>query len=153
MMSTSQQARKSIKGQLSHSTMEVQIMAKFKKECSLLEIGRYERVYLTAWDAVSDSIIDAEIRLTDQQLVDAPQRLAIVREITRLKAVRNLLEAKRQGFRANQKAIKPPKKAKVKEAQGLAEKMDLMIKNSESAVQVIAVADQAVTLFNAVQAA
>lgn len=80
------------------------------------------------------------------------KRLVLVREVTRIKAQRSLLEAKRQSFRANQAAIKLPKKPTLEKAQGFATKIDVMIKRGDAAVQVILVANQALTLSNSVQA-
>lgn len=127
-------------------------MAKFMEDCSTLQIARYEQVYLMAWDALSDSILYAELSLLDQQLIKFPKRLALVKGVIRIKAQRSLLEAKRQSFRANLAAIKPPKKAALEKAQAFAAQIDVMIKNGDAAVQVIVVADQALTLFNSVQA-
>ena len=128
-------------------------MTKLKNECTPIEIARYERAYLITWDSINDTALYIQLRLNDQNLVDFAKRLELERELTRLKAELTLLEAKRQGFRAGRKAIKPPKKGKVEKAQSLADDVDELIKNSRAADQIIELSVKAIKLFNSIQAA
>jgi hypothetical protein len=127
-------------------------MPKLKRDCSPGEIARYEQSYLATWDTVNDGIRYVAVKAEDQNLLPA-ERLELMRQHARLSAERALLEAKRQGFRANQKPINPPNSTKVSQARQLAEDSDAVIRQSQAVDQAITIAEQAVALFNTIQAA
>ena len=127
-------------------------MPKLKRDCSFGEIARYEQSYLATWDTVNDGIRYVAVKAEDQNLLPA-ERLELMRQLARLTAERLLLEAKRQGFRANQKSINPPNSPKVSQARQLAEESDEVIRQSQAVTQAITLAEQAVALFNTIQAA
>lgn len=125
-------------------------MAKLITQCSIGEIARYEQAYLASWDTINDCILYIEMRVEDQSLTPS-ERLELQRDLRRHRAEIQLLEAKRQGFRATQRAIRPPDKTKVEEARQLAKDSDEAIKNSETADALITLAIDAVRLFNSIQ--
>ena len=126
-------------------------MSTFFNECTPIQRLRYSDAYLATFDCINDTAKMIAIDLNNPKETSIGKKLEAERELARLIAARDLHMAKRQSYRAGQQAINPPGAKKVKQAQGLANKIDQEIKNAEIADAAIGIANQALVLFNSIQ--
>jgi len=125
-------------------------MAKFISDLTFGERIRYSSAYLEAWDSVNKCVRYIALKAADQSITLA-EKMALDQQHIRKLAVRTLLEAARQSFRAGTSAISPPNESKVEELRQLADEIDVLTRNSDAAQQVVEIADTALTLFNRIQ--
>lgn len=121
---------------------------KLRKDCSAAEWQRYLILVSDSWQAVHDSRVYLEVAREGES--NSSIRVEMGREIVRLQLEEGIMEAKERAARSNQQAFNPPTKARVDEAQALADKIDEEIAKNAKWEAVVGLATEALVRFNAV---
>lgn len=126
-------------------------MPKFKNDCTFAEHARYVNAYLAIWDAINSTIMSINVWLENSNNTNAGERIERAREKRYLLAERELLEAKRQAYKANKSSINPPSKKKVEKALKWADEIDELLKNADAVDTALNLAVKSVKLYNTIQ--
>jgi len=126
-------------------------MLKLNKICSFDEYSNYVDTYIATWDSVNDTVMYITTWLENSNNTNSGERMEKTREKRLLLAQRDLLEAKRQAFRANKSSISPPTSEQVKKAKKLADGIDEIIKTSQATDAALGLVEQSLKLYNEIQ--
>ena len=126
-------------------------MLTLNKNCSFEEHSNYVDTYIATWDSVNDTVMHITIWLENSNHTNSGERLEKAREKRLLLAQRDLLEAKRQAFRANKSPINPPTSEQVKKAKKLADDIDEIIRTSQATDAALSLVEQSLKLYNEIQ--
>lgn len=112
---------------------------------------RYDRAYFATHDSIREALMRIDIALGRVKL-NLEEQLALMSQKADLIGKQSRLEAARQAFSQGRAGINPPSNPQVEEIKRVLEQIRNLTATAAAAKSALALATQALTLFNRVQA-